>query len=174
MGIRRALPADADRIAEIHVQAYDETYRGIAPPEAFTVLNVARRQAQWRGFFATPNAATSAHVADIAAETVGFCTGLAAEGGIGWIKTLYVLRKAQRTGLGRSLMAAVVDDLVTLGSRSVRLDVADGNLPAEAFYRSLGGAPVSQQIDSGPVWRSPTTTYEWDDPHALRRALARD
>jgi ribosomal protein S18 acetylase RimI-like enzyme len=174
MGIRRASAADADRIAEIHVQAYDESYRDIAPPEAFTILNFERRQAQWRGFFATPHAATSAHVAESHAEVVGFCTGLAVEGGMGWIKTLYVLRKAQRFGLGRALMTAVLDDLATFGSQAVRLDVADGNIAADAFYRSLGGFPASRQVDPGPVWKSPTTTYEWADLGTLRRMLRRD
>jgi ribosomal protein S18 acetylase RimI-like enzyme len=171
MGIRRASAADADRMAEIHVQAYDETYRDIAPAEVFEGLTLERRQTQWRGFFAANNGLAPARVAEVGGETVGFCTGLAADGGIGWIKTLYLLRKAQRTGLGRALMAAVLDDLTALGSRSVRLDVAEGNGPAEGFYRALGGEPVSRQIDPGPIWKSVTLTYEWRDLDALARAL---
>ncbi len=173
MGIRRASPEDADRMAEIHVQAYDESYRDIAPPEIFEGLTFERRQAQWRGFFAAANPAAPAHVAEAGAGTVGFCTGLAAASDIGWIKTLYLLRSAQRSGLGRALMAAVLDDLVTLGSRTVRLDVAEGNANAEGFYRALGGVPVSRQVDPGPIWKSVTLTFEWRDMDALARTLTR-
>ena len=46
MAIRRATAADAKVIAAIHVAAYDETYRGLAPPEVFEGLNLERRTAQ--------------------------------------------------------------------------------------------------------------------------------
>ncbi len=45
MPIRRATAADAEAIAAIHVAAYDETYRGIAPPEVFEGLTLERRTA---------------------------------------------------------------------------------------------------------------------------------
>ncbi|WP_439572681.1 GNAT family N-acetyltransferase [Phreatobacter sp.] len=174
MAIRRATAADAGRIAEIHVQSYDESYRGIAPPEIFEGLTVERRRGQWERFFSTAGDTTSAHVAELGNETVGFCSGLAADGEIGWIKTLYVLRRAQRTGIGQALMAAVLADLIPLGSRTLRLDVAEGNERAEAFYRALGGIPVSRQVDPGPIWKSVTLTYEWTDLATLARVLGRD
>lgn len=173
MTVRRAIAADAAGIAQIHVRSYDESYRGIAPPEVFEGLTLDRRRAQWEAFFKAANPAAPAHIAEIDGTPAGFCTGLAADGAIGWIKTLYVLRDAQRTGLGRGLMAAVLADLMALGSRTARLDVAEGNVAAEGFYRALGGTAVSRQVDPGPIWKSVTITYEWADLEALAGALRR-
>lgn len=171
MAIRRATAADAGRIAEVHVLSYDESYRGIAPPEIFEVLTLERRSAQWDGFFRAANPAAPAHVAETGGEVVGFCSGFAGDGGMGWIKALYVLRSAQRMGHGRGLMAATLADLAGRGCHAIRLDVAEGNGPAEAFYRALGGTAVSRQVDPGPIWKSVTNTYEWTDIAALARAL---
>ncbi|MCZ8316767.1 GNAT family N-acetyltransferase [Phreatobacter sp.] len=176
MAIRRATAADAEAIAAIHVAAYDETYRGIAPPEVFEGLNLERRTAQWRRFFAEPQPDAAAFVIDQDGEPVGFgSNGIDRRGPspIGWIKAVYLLKRFQGRGLGLAMMATLADDLAAKGVREVRLDVAVGNDPAEAFYRRLGAGFLSAQVDPGPIWKSPTRTYGWTDAAVLAAAAGR-
>jgi hypothetical protein len=46
--IRHAIPADAAAIAHLHVEVWRETYRDLAPPEAYAALDEARRLASWQ------------------------------------------------------------------------------------------------------------------------------
>ena len=46
--IRSAVPADADACAEIHVAAWEGSYRGIMPDEEFEKRPLSARRMQWR------------------------------------------------------------------------------------------------------------------------------
>lgn len=176
MAIRRATAADAEAIAAIHVAAYDETYRGLAPPGVFEGLNLDRRTGQWRRFFAEPPPDAAAFVIEQGGEPVGFgSNGIDRSGTapIGWIKAVYLLKRAQGRGFGLAMMATLAEELAAKSAREVRLDVAVGNDHAEAFYQRLGGTLLSSQIDPGPIWKSPTRTYGWDDAAALASAARR-
>ncbi|MDP2803523.1 MAG: GNAT family N-acetyltransferase [Phreatobacter sp.] len=176
MAIRRATAADAEAIAAIHVAAYDETYRGLAPPEVFEGLNLERRTGQWRRFFAEPPPDAAAFVIEPDGEPVGFGSNGIDRSGIlpiGWIKAVYLLKRAQAQGLGLAMMATLAEDLAAKGAREVRLDVAVGNDRAEAFYQRLGASFLSSQVDPGPIWKSPTRTYGWNDVAALASAAGR-
>jgi ribosomal protein S18 acetylase RimI-like enzyme len=176
MAIRRATAADAEAIAAIHVAAYDETYRGLAPPEVFEGLNLERRTAQWRRFFAEPRPDAAAFLIEQDGEAAGFGSNGIDRSGlapIGWIKAVYLLKRAQGRGLGLAMMATLAEDLMSKGVSEIRLDVAVGNDHAEAFYQRLGGALLSSQVDPGPIWKSPTRTYGWTDAAALAGAASR-
>ena len=46
--VRPATPRDAKAIAEIHVAAWQEAYKGIVPDAHLAELSVAKRQAYWK------------------------------------------------------------------------------------------------------------------------------
>jgi ribosomal protein S18 acetylase RimI-like enzyme len=54
------------------------------------------------------------------------------------IGTVGVLPECRRQGLARQLVMATLDMMRARGGARVRLNVIDGNLPAEALYESLG------------------------------------
>ena len=60
------------------------------------------------------------------------------EGHRGWINYLAVAPGAQRTGLGRLLMAEAERLLRTAGCPKINLQVRTGNADVIAFYRRLG------------------------------------
>jgi hypothetical protein len=60
--IRRADSADADQIARAHIQAWEETYRGLIPDAAFALHSLDTRIAQWRATLGNP--AVLVHVAE--------------------------------------------------------------------------------------------------------------
>ena len=60
------------------------------------------------------------------------------------LKELYVEHTARGLGIGHVLMAAVLAEGKAQGCARLKWDVLPGNLRAQAFYRSLGGAPDTQ------------------------------
>ena len=60
------------------------------------------------------------------------------------LKELYVDGGTRGVGIGQALMAAVMAEGTTQGCARLKWDVLPGNLHAQAFYRSLGGAPDTQ------------------------------
>lgn len=57
------------------------------------------------------------------------------------LKELYVQDSRRGLGVGRALMAAVMHEGRARGCARLKWDVLQGNTRAQAFYRSLGGAP---------------------------------
>lgn len=60
----------------------------------------------------------------------------------GWINNLGVRRDAQRRGVGRTLLRALLDEAERRGARRVMLEVAADNAAAQKLYASFGFEPV--------------------------------
>lgn len=130
---RPATPLDADAIAQIHCDAWRETYSGLLPAaEIDRACNLERRRAQWRA------STRNADLRITFAEGSGFaCIGpqrdptLLDLGYLDELYAIYVLRKAQFKGLGRALLRPLIRKPLTIL-------VLDGNAPAVRFYRHIG------------------------------------
>jgi ribosomal protein S18 acetylase RimI-like enzyme len=152
--IRKAGLQDAPRIASVHVEAWRETYGGLIPDAVIDRQTVTRRTQQWEGFLAeceTP-AGPAIFVAERAGELHGFVScapqrdvALRQEGFTGEVTGLYVLRRAQRQGLGRALMTAAGQALLDRGHRAASLWALRDNGPAVAFYARLGGVVTRER-----------------------------
>lgn len=57
------------------------------------------------------------------------------------LKELYVKATTRGVGIGHALMAAVLAFAKELGCARLKWEVLQGNMSAQAFYRSIGGAP---------------------------------
>jgi [ribosomal protein S18]-alanine N-acetyltransferase len=78
-------------------------------------------------------------------EVIGY-GGLAA-GGTGppaeaWIQNIGVRREAQRRGIGRALLEALLAEARRRGATEVLLEVAVDNAPAQKLYANYGFEPV--------------------------------
>jgi ribosomal protein S18 acetylase RimI-like enzyme len=173
--LRPAAFADAEAIARLHVAVWRETYRDLAPPEAFATLDEPRRLARWREMlsgFEGP----SVFVAEHHREIVGFTAyGYSELTGLPQkleIKNLYVANVHQQQGAGRRLMGAAAHRLSTSGARGVGLGVVVGNDAALAFYQALGGRISGTYTDPGPLWRSENHLIVWDDIQVLVAATS--
>ena len=80
-------------------------------------------------------------VAELDGEFVGWA-GISTGAGEGHVMTLATLSAFQRRGIGRLLLAGLVEAARALECSKVILEVAVSNSAAQALYRAAGFAPV--------------------------------
>jgi ribosomal protein S18 acetylase RimI-like enzyme len=85
----------------------------------------------------------------------------------GEIYAIYVLRSAQRRGVGRTLMAALARDLLAQGHASGVLWVLESNLPARRFYQALGGQEIARREQQREGFTDVGVAYAWEDLKVL-------
>jgi ribosomal-protein-alanine N-acetyltransferase len=59
-----------------------------------------------------------------------------------WVQNIAVRRDAQRTGIGRALLEALLAHAAGRGARSILLEVAADNAAAQKLYAGYGFEPV--------------------------------
>jgi GNAT superfamily N-acetyltransferase len=141
--IRAARPEDARPVAEVHVDSWRHTYRGVLPDEYLDRLSVDDRESMWLGAFADPDPKSGALVAEADGHLVGFASfGLSrdedAPDGTGEVPAIYVEPAALGTGVGRELFAAVTETLRDAGFTRATLWVLEANASARRFYEKAG------------------------------------
>jgi GNAT superfamily N-acetyltransferase len=142
MNIRPAVPADVPGIAEVHVLGWQLGYRGLLPQDVLDALRPAQRVPRWTATIeraAWPRTGTL--VADAGTMIVGFADLRPASAAVGELVSCYVRPALWRQGVGRALMAAVLDTFRAAGHTAATLWVLDTNERAQRFYRSQGWHP---------------------------------
>jgi phosphoribosylanthranilate isomerase len=162
--LRRGTPADADALGATHVQAWREAYAGLVPEDVLAGLDARERAAMWRRGMA---GTTVVQLAEQGGTIVGFGSSgpqrdpsLPLSGEIG---AIYVLRSAQRRGIGRMLMAAMAHDLLAAGHASASLWVLETNAQARRFYEALGGREFTKREQDRDGFSAVGIAYGWDD-----------
>jgi ribosomal protein S18 acetylase RimI-like enzyme len=177
-GIRKAILADAPRIARMHVASWLETYKEIVPEEILATLSVSRRTAAWEQILRDPikNDKSVVYLREIGDEIAGFgaCSeqrdaDLRIRGFDGEIGSVYVLRSFQRQGIGQALMGAIASDLISRGFRGAALWVLRDNAPARRFYERCAGEVIAEQKDVRGEAVLVEVAYGWHDIEVLRQ-----
>jgi len=162
--LRRATPGDADALGLVHVAAWREAYAGLVPDEILAGLDPQQRAAMWREAMAH---GAAIHLAEQNGAIVGFGSGgEQREPSLsfsGEIRALYVLKRAQRRGVGRMLMAAVAQGLLAQGHACASLWVIERNAPARRFYEALGGKEVARREQQRDGFSAIGVAYGWED-----------
>jgi len=179
--IRRAVVDDARTIAEIHVDAWRETYADMMPAEILAGLDVDEWAERWdRSLRAGGDAFAVFLALDQEGGPAGFakCQRQTSEkllplGYDGEISSVYLLRRIQRRGVGRRLMAAMASHLLANGRRSAGVWMFRDALHARRFYEALGAAPAGVE----GVWEIygmalPDIAYGWRDIRVLAQPSA--
>jgi ribosomal-protein-alanine N-acetyltransferase len=71
--------------------------------------------------------------------------GLALQLPEAWVQNVAVRRTAQRRGVGRALLEALLDEASRAGATVVLLEVAVDNAPAQKLYATYGFEPVGMR-----------------------------
>jgi ribosomal protein S18 acetylase RimI-like enzyme len=137
--------ADAEEIARVHVQCWQESYAGLLPPEFLRRLSAGVRVAQWQDAISDPEVFVL--VASDAGRIVGFVScgnarGVAAKKADGEIFAIYILKAFHGRKVGRGLIAAAARFWLSKGGRNLIVLSMAGNTQATAFYEALGGVQV--------------------------------
>ena len=139
--VRPARPDDALAVARVHVRSWQSGYRGSCPTTCSTAC-APRTGPSGTGSTAPDPADPVTLVAEQGGVIQGFVTVSADpepdRADTGEVCALYVDPPAWRRGVGRTLMAAARDALVTRGCTRAGLWVLVGNEAAERFYRGDG------------------------------------
>lgn len=148
--IRPATVEDADAIGRIHVRSWQESYRGIVPDVVLDPMARGDRGPMWRRRLTEFADRNFVYVAeDPAGEVVGFASGgPEREQSLGYdgeLYALYLLRRSQKAGVGRGLVAAVARRLAAEGYGSMLVWVLADN-PTRHFYAHLGGIVVAEKM----------------------------
>lgn len=175
MLIRAALPEDAVGIAEVHVGSWRTTYRGLLPDSVLAAQSVEQRAAIWREAAEAVERGESRSFVLVAEDPVDGIIGFASAGpereqGVGFDGELYaisLLEGHQGRGVGRRLVARVVDLLLEQGHSSMRVWVLEGN-PAQGFYERLGGARVGTKALIVAQESFVEVAYGWPDLWGLQ------
>ena len=174
--IRPATAADALGIAQVRVDAWRTTYRGMMPAAYLAAMRVEDSHALWeRVLTAAPNT-TSTVVAAVDGRVAGFASalmlpepkfGLDAE-----LTAIYLDRDRQRTGLGTRLLAAVLAAQRRHGATGLLTWVIAGNRGARAFYERYGAELLVEQPFQWDGMDLVEAGYGWRDLAALAAACA--
>jgi GNAT superfamily N-acetyltransferase len=158
-------------MANVHIVSWRETYPGILPEPMLAKLSIAREAIRRQRLFDRPGAggAEIAFVADQDGMIVGYgsCGDQRTEllhnhGFTAEVGELYVLRRAQRQGVGSGLMKAMATALIELGHHSMSLWVLEKNTPAREFYERRGGTRIAKKRQ-----RIAEVAYGWADLRQL-------
>ena len=162
-------PGDAADLARVHVQSWQETYPGLLPQVYLDRMSVMVHARRWRTRLMRANEVT------LVAETVdgltGYCSGDWTRGGArpgeAEIATLYILRRAQRSGLGRRLLIATARALAARGATSLVIWVLRDNTSARRFYERMGGAGERERDEAIGGGLVVSVAYRWADIKTL-------
>src|SRR5256885_13185967 len=124
MSIRPAVIEDASAIAQVHVESWRTTYRGLLPDNLLDQLSVLDRTRFWTETLTGPPTRFLMLVAcDGSGTIVGFaCGGVERTGKLtcdGELYAMYLLEGAQRRGLGTLLIRQFVRELRSIGFNSM-------------------------------------------------------
>ncbi|MGE6629802.1 N-acetyltransferase family protein [Bacillus sp. NPDC077027] len=136
MNIRQAQPSDIQKIAEVHVESWKSTYRGIISQAYLDDLTVDEQIEKWeeRSLYGT-------FVAEDEEGVFGFASfGKQRDQQFAHydaeLYAIYLIEGKQKTGAGTALIATGIDYLIEEGFSHMLLWVFDRN-SAVQFYQKL-------------------------------------
>jgi ribosomal protein S18 acetylase RimI-like enzyme len=141
--IRYAEWSDAEQIAQVHVQGWQQSYQGIIEQTFLDTLSYEKRLALRQEILSAQQGKSIHLVACWKDEIVGFCDAGASRNSHeempGEIYAIYVVKKHQKQDVGSNLWRQATNHLINQGLIPFIVWVLEDNKPARAFYEVQGG-----------------------------------
>ncbi|MEQ8357083.1 MAG: GNAT family N-acetyltransferase [Kiloniellaceae bacterium] len=164
--LRPALPRDADDIARVHVETWQNAYAGLVPSDYLARMSVARASPQWHRAAAKAEKGNDLMVAEIDGQVVAFVSfGPTRNPEMpygGEVYALYVAVDWQGQGLGRRLLTTALEALAREKHRSAMVWVLAAN-PARFFYEAMGGQRAGERFEAFAGSDLEELAYGWPD-----------
>lgn len=172
--LRRATVHDAGAIAQVRVDSWRATYRGVMPDAYLDSMRVEDSAAMWARVLSVAPHKTSVFVAEQAGNVVGFAAGKALEphkfGLDAELAAIYLRSDVQRQGIGRRLLSMVADAHQFQGATGLLVWVVATNKAARQFYEQLGAELLIEQAFTWDGLDLIEVGYGWRDLNALIQA----
>ena len=162
MLIRTATPQDLDKIADIHIESWRNSYTDIFPPDFFADKLDSELRNHWHRIdICAEDVVLVAEEANIVGFIAVWCRPSP------FIDNLHVTPACRSKKTGTALLKAAAEQLMKNYHREAYLWVFSGNDRAISFYQRLGGVmkePVIKNIFGHNVknWR-----IVWNDLSAI-------
>jgi len=176
--IRKATVQDAQAIAKVHVQSWQETYRGHISDALLDNLSLESRTIMWTDAMNTIEKDKHLFVAEVENKVVAFISGGLLRNDNSSIDAsietelyaIYCLNKYQGLKLGKSLVKRLVDAFIEAGYQQMLVWVLATN-PSKYFYMHLGAGFYSEKeliiADTNYLEQA----YVWTSLHDLQMQL---
>lgn len=147
-----AEPIDPMKEADFYLSCYEDAWRAAHgttrgfTPENYLFAAAAHRQAD-------PGAVLRLWAEDEPVGLVDMDTRRGVHAGYGWLSLIYLRPEFRRRGMGIQLLGRVIMHYRALGRRSLRLNAAEDNRAALAFYDHWGFEKLgAEQGSFGKIW----------------------
>ena len=169
--IRKAILADADRIAFVRITGWRQSYKGLMPDALLDKLSIEADARRVRDGLSDSANRTLRYVVELEGKIVGMgACGQARHDPTqkhGEVYAIYLLNEAKGQGIGSAFMREMAAALQANGFESLQVSVLANNLPARAFYEKLGGKLAKNGFFKYEGYELPDVTYVWEDLGAL-------
>ncbi|WP_211318581.1 GNAT family N-acetyltransferase [Falsibacillus pallidus] len=145
MLIRKARLEDAEQIAEVHVESWRQSYKGIVNEPYLQSLKVEPRFKLWSQVLQNDHSVYVAQADGIVSGFASFGKERSGEFGIdGELYAIYLLDSIKRKGAGTDLLSVGVEDLLQRGFQSMNVWVLKEN-PSIKFYESFNPIKLGEE-----------------------------
>jgi GNAT superfamily N-acetyltransferase len=165
MHLRSITPEDIPKIAEIHLKAWQTTYKDLLPPIFLSTLSETAFAGTWYNRLkGNPPAGFNILAEAQPQGIVGFASASPEKTVIprlwGELNLIYVDPAFQRRGAGTALFTTVANKLKAEGYKGLISWMLAGN-PSWDFYRKMGGTAQGAKVETfGGVPRE-LVAFEW-------------
>jgi len=177
INIRKARPSDAEAIARIYIEAWQDTYPALLPSRLLLTMTREGQTQRWRNAI-TIAARESVYVAEV--ENAGIVAmtsfGRSRDSGFSFdseIYTLYVDPMLTGMGFGRMLLQGAFAALSKQNHESCII-WAHAKNPARFFYEAVGGKLVAERTTNMMGIPVPEIAFGWRNLALARSSKTKD
>lgn len=165
MIIRQAILNDAKGIAQVHVDSWRTTYKGIIPQKSLNNLSYKHRSNLWEKNIQRDDSYVLVVENDLG-EIIGFADAWKRKNNIeaasGDLTSIYILEEYQGKGIGKCLLKEIFKHFKVLGYEKVFVDVLEAN-NTRHFYEYYGAKKVKiNEIKMGNKVLN-LSIYQWEN-----------
>ncbi|MES2106426.1 MAG: GNAT family N-acetyltransferase [Pseudomonadota bacterium] len=173
--LRRATVADAAAIAEVRINSWRATYRGMIPDAYLDGMKLDDSTAHWTKILEVASDKVCVFVAESEAGVVGFTSGMMLQeekfGLNAELTAVYLNQDMQRSGIGRRMVQEVAQACQARGATGLLVWVISGNKAARRFYEHLGAELLIEQGFNWDGMDLQEVGYGWKDLDLLSPTL---
>jgi L-amino acid N-acyltransferase YncA len=171
ISIRPATQEDASAIAQVHVESWRTTYAGIVPDAYLAGLDVTLRSKLWSERL---QSGTLIFVAEWDGRVAGFADGGPNREAVGEcdaeLYAIYLLKDAQKRGIGVGLLRAMATALLERNYKSMAVWVLEQNRSRNFYEKTGARIAMSKVIEIGGA-KLMEVAYVWPDLRSLVESL---